>query len=337
MSRPLALLRYRCLFRHRRPLQAQRRWGLVACWVSLALALLSVSAQTAPITIEVQLGGPPLASSGRGSLAVASLSAAGLTSSLLFTQLVLPEAQTTLEKTAAQAGAAPGLLQRPRTVGAMFRYEHLQGHQGGLNLDGDSYATHLQLAWDRDRISFGVLLPYDFLALKSFDAHMVGLVPFVQYRLPVSALSTVAFTVNGQYAHTTLTNHFEDLNTLGGGISLSVTRDHEVVLLRGALSYQYNQDATGQPNNYQHLLKFGADVGVRLGRQAMVTLCSAWNSDPTHYTNVVTPSQNNYVDLGLEAGLSLSTTWKLTGGYKTMLGLTHFASHQVFVGSLVRF
>jgi hypothetical protein len=270
-------------------------------------------------------------------LAVASLSASGLTSSLLFTQLVLPEAQTTLEKTAAQGGAAPGLLQRPRTFGAMFRYEHFQGHQGGLNLDGASYATNGHLAWDQDRLSFGVLLPYDFLALTSFDAHIVGLVPFVQYRLPVSALSTVAVTVNGQYAHTAIDNHFADLDTLGGGVSLSVTRDHEIVLLRGALSYQYNQDATGQPNNYQHLLKFGADAGVRLGRQAIVTLFSVWNYDPTHYTNVAMPSRDNYVDLGLEAGLSLSTTWKLTGGYKTVLGLPHFASHQVFIGSLVRF
>ena len=124
----------------------------------------------------------------------------------------------------------------------MFRYEHLQGHQGGLNLDGDSYATTLQCAWDRDRCSFGVLLPYDFLALQSFDAHIVGLVPFVQYRLPVSALSTVAFTATGQYAHTAITNPFADLNTYGGGVSLSVTRDAEFLVVRGALAYQYYVD-----------------------------------------------------------------------------------------------
>jgi hypothetical protein len=89
----------------------------------------------------------------------------------VFNQLVLPEAQTTLEKTSAQEGAAPELLQRPRTVGGMFRYEHIHGHQGGLNLDGNSYATNLQLAWDRDRFSFGFLLPYDFLGdfRKSFS------------------------------------------------------------------------------------------------------------------------------------------------------------------------
>ena len=337
MSGPLPRLRHRRIFRHHCPFQETRLWGLFAFWVSLALAPLSVFAQTAPVTIGVRLGGPPLGSSGGGSLAVSSLSVSGLISGLVFNQLVLPEPQTSLEKTSAQEGIAPELLQRPRTVGGMFRYEHIHLHPGGLNLDGDSYTTNLQLAWDMDRFSFGVLVPYDFLALESFDAHIVGLVPFVQYRLPVSAVYTVAFTANGNYTHTAINNHFEDLNTYGGGVSLSVTRDAGLLVVRGALSYQYNRDDTGQTNNQQHLLKFGADVGVRLGRQAIVTLFGAWNYDPTSYTNVVTKSDDNYFDLGLEAGLSLSTTWKLTGGYKTVLGLDHFASHQVFLGSLFRF
>lgn len=339
MSGPLSLLRHRSIFRHHWPLQEKRLWGLFAFWVSLALAPISVSAQTAPVTIGVQIGGTPapLGSSGGGSLAVASLSASGLTSGLVFNQLVLPEAQTTTEKTSAQEGAVPELLQRPRTVGGMFRYEHIHLHQGVLDLDGNSYATNLQLAWDMDRFSFGFLLPYDFLALKSFDAHIVGLVPFVQYHLPVSAIYTVGFTANGNYAYTSISNHLGDLNTYGGGVSLSVTRDQDVLVVRGALSYQYNKDYTANTNNHQHLLKFGADVSVRIGREAIVTLFSIWNYDPTAYKNVVNQSNNNYVDLGLEGGVSLSKTWKLTGGYKTVLGLEHFASHQVFVGSLFKF
>ena len=338
MSGPLSLLRYWSIFRHRCPLQDKRLWALCLFWTSLVLVPLSVSAQTAPVTIEVTLGSPtPLGSSGGGSVAAASISASGLTSGLVFNQLILPEPQTALEQMSAQAGAAPALLQKPRTFGAMFRYEHIHLHEDGLDLSGNGYTTNLQFAWDMDRLSFGVLLPYEFLALESFDAHIVGLVPFVQYRLPVSALYTVAFTANGNYAHTALNNNFEDLNTYGGGVSVSVTRDANFLILRGALSYQYNRDDTGQPNNHQHLLKFGGDVGVRLGRQAIVTLFSTWNYDPTSYTNVVTPSKNNYVDLGLEAGFSLSTTWKLTGGYKAVLGLSNFGSHQVFVGSLLRF
>lgn len=337
MSGPLSLLRHRSIFRPHRPLQNKRLWGLCAFWVSLVLAPLSVSAQTAPVTVVVQFGGTPLGSSGGGSLAVASLSASGLTSGLVFNQLVLPEALTTIEQTSAQEGAAPEFLQRPRTIGGMFRYENISLQQGGLDLDGHSYTTNLQFAWDRDRFSFGVLLPYDFLNLQSFDAHIVGLVPFVQYHLPVSPIYTVAFTVNGNYAHTAFNRQLGDLNTYGGGISLSVTRDQDLLILRGALSYQYNHDDTADINDHQHLLKFGADVGVRIGPQAIATLFVIWNYDPTTYKNVVNQSQNNYVDLGLEAGLSLSRTWKLTGGYKTVLGLSHFTSHQVFIGSLFRF
>jgi len=338
MSGPLSLLRHWSVFRYRRPRHEKMLWGLLALWVSLGLAPISVSSQTAPVTIGVTIGTPaPLGSSGGGSLAAASLSASGLTSGLVFNQLVLPEAQTTTEKTSAQEGTVPGLLQRPRTVGGMFRYEHIHLHQGTLDLDGNSYATNLQLAWDLDRVSFGVLLSYDFLALTSFDAHIVGLVPYVQYHLPVSAIYTVALTVNGNYAYTALNEHFGDWNTYGGGVSLSVTRDHDILVVRGALSYQYNQDDTANTNDHQHLLKFGTDVGVRIGREAIVTLFGVWNYDPTAYKNVVHPSKNNYVDLGLEGGVSLSKTWKLTGGYKTVLGLTHFDSHQVFVGSLFRF
>ncbi len=329
-------------FRYSRPLQAKMLWGLFAFWVSLALAPLNVSSQTAPVTIGVTIG-TPLGSSGGGSLAVASLSASGLTSGLVFNQLVLPEAQTATEKT-----AVPELLQRPRTVGGMFRYEHIHLHQGALNLDGNSYTTNLQLAWDigqsdllglkgEGTFSFGVLVPYDFLALQSFDAHIVGLVPFAQYRLRVSDTYAVAFTVNGNYAYTTLNEHLGDFNTYGGGVSLSVTRDQDFLVVRGALSYQYNQDDTGSINNHQHLLKFGTDVSVRIGHAAIVTLFGIWNYDPTDYKNVVNKSNNNYVDLGLEGGVSLSKTWKLTGGYKTVLGLRHFDSNQVFVGSLFRF
>src|SRR5262249_39671378 len=160
--------------------------------------------------------------------------------------------------------------------------------QGGLNLDGNSYATSLQLAWDMDRFSFGVLVPYEYLALESFDAHIVGLVPFAQYHLSVSPMDTVAFTVNGQYAYTAMNSGFENFNTYGGGISLSMTRDQDFLIVRGALSYQYNQDDTANINSHQHLLKLGADVGVRIGRQAIVTLFGAWNYDATNYKHVAT-------------------------------------------------
>jgi len=63
-------------------------------------------------------------------------------SSLVCNQLVLPEVQTIMAKTSAQARVAPQLLQRPHTTGGMFRYAHIYLYQGVLDLDGNSYATN---------------------------------------------------------------------------------------------------------------------------------------------------------------------------------------------------
>jgi hypothetical protein len=61
----------------------------------------------------------------------------------------------------------------------------------------------------------------------------------------VSDTYAVAFTVNGNYAHTALNEHLGDFNTYGGGVSLSVTRDQDILVVRGALSYQYNRMIRG--------------------------------------------------------------------------------------------
>lgn len=161
-----------------RPRQAKMLWGLVAFWVSLALAPFSAFSQgTVPVTVQVlfpcesNCGSPP-----------PGVNAANILGDALMSQVVL--------------------LQRPCTLGGIFRYEHIHWQQRGWDLDVNSYATSLQLTWDRDRVSFGALLPYDFLDFERFQGHIVGLVPFVRYRLPLSTSSTVAFTANGNNAHT---------------------------------------------------------------------------------------------------------------------------------------
>ena len=70
-------------------------------------------------------------------------------------------------------------------------------------------------------------------------------------------------------------------------------------------------------------------MDVSIGYGVIVTLFGVLNDDPINY-QVVTKSQNNYMDVGLERGVSLSRDWKLIGAYKTVLGLTHFALHQFF-------
>ena len=134
---------------------------------------------------------------------------------------------------------------------------------GVSDLDGNIYATNVHLRWDRNNVSYGFLIPYDFLDLKSFNAHRVGAIGYGQYHLALSALATLDLTANANYTYTAVdTSDFENVNTFCGGVSVTLTLD------------------------------------------------KTWN---------------------------LSPTWKLTGGYKKLLGLEDFDSNMVFLGTLWRF
>ena len=296
------------------------------------------SQQTAPVTIIVQFEGlPPFGGTGNGNLAFSSLSAAGETSQLVFKDLVLPGIKTRLDKETEQEEAAQTLPRKPRTFGGTLRYEHVDFDEGSLNLDGDIFSTNLHMAWDIENFSVGVLIPYSYLSLKSFDASLIGPLLFGQYSLPFKEIYTLGLTVNGNYMYTAINNNFPNVNTYGGGISLSLSMDKDLFVLEGAVSYQYNHDDSDSVNNSQHLLKIGANVGVRLGKNVALNLFSIWTYDPTNYQGVPPGNDNNYFDLGLEAGITLSRLWKLHGGYKKVIGLDNFDSNMIYLGTLLKF
>jgi hypothetical protein len=181
-------------------------------------------------------------------------------------------------------------------------------------------------------------MPYDFLDLDSLDAHRIGAIAFGQYHWPLSTLATLHLTVNGTYTHTAIDRgDLDDLNTFGGGASVSLTLDKGRFAGSGILSYQFSADDSGSADNQQHLLKVGATAGIRLGRNAVVTLFGAWTYDATNYSEALRGIDRDYVDLGLELTWNLSPRWGLTGGYKKVVGLENFDSNQVFLGTLFRF
>jgi hypothetical protein len=276
--------------------------------------------------------------SGGGNLAVSSISATGVTTLLVFKELALPGAKTSTDKEAAQEEAALTQLKRPRTFGGFVRYERVDFEKSDPDLSGNIYSTNLHMAWDIDNFSFGTLIPYDHLDLKSFDANMIGTVLYGQYKYPLNKIYSVGVTVNGNYMFMGINNkNINDVNTFGGGVSLSVTMDRELLVLGGAVSYQYNQDDSSSVNDHQHLIKLGTDVGVRIGKNAVVNLFGIWNVDPTDYKDVPRGTDHDSFDLGIEMALNLSKTWDIKGGYKEVLGLQNFASHMIFLGTLLRF
>jgi hypothetical protein len=147
----------------------------------------------------------------------------------------------------------------------------------------------------------------------------------------------LGFTANGNYIYTAINNNFDDVNTYGGGIGISLTVEKELYVVSGAFSYQYNQDDSKSENDHQHLIKWGGNFGVRIGQSGVINLFGTWNYDVTSYKQAVQVTDDNYFDLGLAASWSISKTWNLNGGYKRILGLKDFESNQFFVGTLLRF
>jgi hypothetical protein len=311
-------------------------------WVgSLLLVPLAGLAQpTAPVTVTVQfepLGQEAVAGTGGGNLAVSTISPAGLTTSLIFNQVILPKVETRSERDSEQAELAQRLPRLPRTFGGMFRYEHVDFENNASGLDGDIYTANLQMAWDVENVSVGFLIPYEYLDLKSFNMNQLGSIVYGEYRLRFSPTYTMGFTANGNYMHSFLEQNIQNVNTFGGGAGISFTMDRNMFVIGGAVSYQFNGDDTPLPNDHQHLIKIGANAGLRIGQNSVVNLFGTWNYDVTDYQQPVTNSDDNYFDLGIELSWSISKTWKLNGGYKRILGLNDFESNQFFLGSLLRF
>jgi hypothetical protein len=194
------------------------------------------------------------------------------------------------------------------------------------------------MAWDIDNFSVGFLVPYDFLDLQSFDAHRIGAVGYGQYHLPLNGPAILNFTLNGNYTYTAINrSDLSDVNTFGGGMTLSLTLDQDPFVGSGALSYQFNADDSGSIDDKQHLLKVGGTLGMRLGANAAVTLFAAWTYDMTDHSVTRQGLDKDYFDLGVELAWNLSPNWRISGGYKTVLGLQDFDSNMVFLGTLVRF
>jgi hypothetical protein len=306
----------------------------------LWLPILAAAQETAPVTVSIQFEPPPVETfggSGGGNLAASTISAAGVTSFTIFSQVVLPRVESKAERDGRQEELAQHLPQRPRTFGGTFRYEHVNFEGDASGLDGNIYATNLHMAWDIENFSLGFLIPYEFLDLRSFDANQVGTILYAQYNLQITQISSLNLTANTNYIHTSINNNFSDFNTLGGGVGLSLTFDKEIYVISGAFTYQFNKDDSDSENDHQHLIKLGGNIGVRLGQASVINLFGTWNNDITPYKRVLNVTDDQYWDLGIAASWSITNTWNLNGGYKRVLGLDDFESNQFFVGTLLRF
>jgi len=304
-----------------------RRFG-VALFVLCCLPL-AAPAQDVPVTVIVDFGG------GRDARRELLESTVGTTLDTsqsvhyrAFRELVLPAVQTRVEK--AQ------LLRQPHALGATILYERVDADAGPIDASGNVYSTNLKLQWDAPRLTYGILVPYDYMDMADFNAQRIGAVGFGEYDLPLGQVAKLGVIAHGLYSFTGYdADDLDNVSTYGGGGSMVLKLDQGDFVGGASASYQYTADNSEGEDDHRHLVRVGGDVGARLGESAAVTLFGIWNYDATNYDDLDIDS--NYVDLGLEGALNLSPSWRLSGGYKSVVGLQDYRSHMVFLGTLWRF
>lgn len=267
-----------------------------------------------------------------GSLGSYTSNASKVTS-LVFQQLVLPTTRTKAEAAKDEARKAMGM---PKTLGAAARYERVE--RDNSDSDGDLYGINLGMAWDMDNMSFGILLPYEDYDFESFDAQQMGLVAFGQYFMDIQDNMKVTMTANVNYMFADVDFDGagqDDVNTVGGGVGGSLTIDQDTFETVLGLSYQYNTDDSNLEDDYQHLLKAGANVGVRTTDDSVLNAFLVWNYDFTDYE--IELDDDDYFEVGAEFRANVSDTWSLSLGLKKVLDLNDFDANQVYLGSIWKF
>jgi len=302
------------------------------------------------------------------------------TNVLVMKELALAEVQTFSEK---ELETPYTLNIKPKIMRAVLSYERIDGDFGQatsnegpnvprerrtLDYDGSSFLGTLKLLWEADRFSFGALIPYDRLSLDAFDANRIGTILFSKYDLPLNDTFMLGFSINGNYIYNKIDSNianitFEDFNTLGGNISISLKFDQKGEFYRAitteqlkistfsftgsiALSYQFNQDdATREDDengrvvtevDAQQLVMLGANVGIRIGSNFALILYGIWNYDATTYKGSLRGADDNYVDVLFEGVWNLSRRWKITSGYKKVLGYEELNMNQLFLEVTLR-
>lgn len=267
---------------------------------------------------------------GGGHEGAAYTSSAGSISRLVFQQIVLPSAQTNAEKEAAKRGKLPG------SFGASAYWEGYDFEDAGE--EGDIYGLNVGAAIDYDGLTYGVMLPYDYIDFDSFDGYRVGLVGFTKYTASIDSEWAASFSGHLNYCYTDLDFDFagsEDLSTYGGGVGAAITYDQDVYFFSFGSSYFYNTDDSDAKEDKQHLIKTGINTGVRTNDTSVISVFAVWNVDITDYDN--DPEDDDYFEVGFEGALNLSDTFGINLGYKKVVDLDDFDADQVYLGSIWKF
>ena len=329
---------------------------LVLFLVPLCLVPLPGWAQeTGPVTVVVRFDDE--VSFGAGCVPRSTLCASERNSFTLFNEIVLPRILTSIEKaelalqrrkslfpltgqSEQEASGTEGPYpQHPRVLSGQFGYEQVELDMVSIpDIEGDIFSALAHLHWDVQDYSLGVLLPFDTMDLDDLDVQRFGLIGFGQYRFPVTTRALLTSTLNANYSYAAVdAPNQNDLNIFGGGFSVALNVDQDRFVVGGAVSYQFHADDSDRENDTQHLIKAGAQAGLRVVEQAAITFSGTVNYDLTDYQDTVRDVDDLTFDLGITLAWSPAARWTLSGGYVKAFEYDDFDSDKFFLGVSWRF
>ncbi|MEW5735431.1 MAG: hypothetical protein AB1921_11280 [Thermodesulfobacteriota bacterium] len=245
-------------------------------------------------------------------------------------EVALPSATTRMQAKAledARKEAEQGGKRFTRMIGGQLRYDWVST---GPNRDGNIPGVTVGMAQDQERFTYGFFIPYDHLNMYEFSADRMGAVLFGQYRIPAEVEGDLSATVYGHYLNLN-PNVGSAVNYYGGGAAVSFIRDFDWIVPGAVLGYQYTKDDSDVKWDSQHLFKLAGNVGFRLADNTVFNVFFGWTKDASG--DLPAGTDDNYCDLGLEAGYSITEAFGLTAGWRKVLWLDNYESDLLYIGS----
>lgn len=254
-----------------------------------------------------------------------------LTANVVMRNLALPAVTTKKEKEQ-QDKAAKG-SSRARLLDAQLRYEHVRFEDDDST--GNVYGASLGVAMDKEKFTYGAIVPYDYARIEHTDIHRLGAILFGQYHLKFSEQLQSSVTVDLPLTQLNVGEGGDNLNTYGAGGGINLLYDAGTIVPSLAVQYQYSKDDRNQ-FDYHHLFSTGGNIGFRVGDLLVINGFSIWNHDASDYLSDIN-GDADYFDLGLEMKYTPTDSFTLSLGYKKILGLYHIESDMLYLGALGHF
>ncbi len=240
------------------------------------------------------------------------------------------------EKETAEEEAAIAEEEWLNQFGPVISYEYFSNDEA--HKTGSIYGVSGSYEREWGGLRTGGVLEYKFFDMDQLGAHpntnrILGVL-FLDYLILEEPL-TISAGANMQGSYSIQNLDMQDYGTLGGGAFVSIGKDFEFLEVTVGAVYQYTKYWIDQPDDQSHLVRYGGIVGVPIGRKLSANVFFTQTRNPTDYQREI--FDRNFFTLGAEGIFAFTRSWVASLGYRTVLDYKGYSSHQVYLGTLVKF